>query len=212
MSANDSKRALLTRTRAARGFTLAELVIVLAIMMVASAIAIPQVMSVLRTYQLNSAAGQVADAIKFTRFEAIRKNTGMTCLAVSASGTSYTYAIGTDSNANGTLDSTERQYRLSTDVTFLTTSNVPTSSSLASALGVSAFTVLSANSSTQKIAFDSRGAINFGSSTGGATTVYVFYVGQGTAATGDYRAVVVMPSGVTQIWAGGATQGWTQLS
>jgi hypothetical protein len=41
--------------------------------------------------------------------------------------------------------------------------------------------------------------------------VYVFYVGQSSTFTSDYRAVVVMPSGITQIWAGGATTSWHQV-
>jgi hypothetical protein len=78
-------------------------------------------------------------------------------------------------------------------------------------LNVPAVTVLSASSSTKTISFDPRGAINFAGSSGGATTVYVLYVGP-TGTAQDYRAVVVMPSGQTQVWGTTGQSPWHQIS
>lgn len=186
-----------------------ELLVVLGIIMVFSAIAIPQVVRTLRVYQVTSSASQVADAIKFARFEAIRKNSNMSFLAT---WSGVRWGVGTDSNGDGTLQPSERQYEITGNVTLLTAGAVPTSGSLPGALGVPAITVLSGNLATQTIAFDPRGAVNFAASTGGATTVYVLYVGPTAQSTQDYRAVVVMPSGITQVWAGYATGAWHQIS
>ena len=191
-----------------RGFSMVELVVVVALIMILSAFAVPQVMNNLRTYQLTSAASQVADAIKFTRSEAIRRNVNVNCLA-SASGS--TWMVGTDSNGDGTLETSERHFLMTGMTQFLPSSNVANAGSLPTALNVPAVTVLSASSSTQTISFDPRGAINFAGSSGGATTVYVLYVGP-TGTAQDYRAVVVMPSGQTQVWGTTGQSPWHQIS
>jgi Tfp pilus assembly protein FimT len=186
-----------------------ELLVVVAIVMVVSGIAIPQITLTLRSYQVSSAASQVADTIKFSRFEAIRRNSTMNFLA---SWSGVRWGVGTDSNGDGILQASERQYEITGNVTLLTAAGVPTSATLPAALSVPAITVLSGSTVTKAIAFDPRGAVNFAASAGGAATVYVLYVGPTSLSTQDYRAVVVMPSGITQVWAGNASSGWHQLS
>jgi type IV fimbrial biogenesis protein FimT len=209
MSGRRNKQSAAGKSRHAKGFSLVELSVVVLIIMVISAVAVPTITTTLRTYQVSSAAYQVADAIKFARFEAIRRNTTTSFLA---SPLGVRWAVGTDSNGNATLDVTERQYEVVGNVTLLAAAGVPTSITLPAALNVPAITVLSASAATKTIAFDPRGAVNFAASAGGVTTVYVFYVGPAFQSTQDYRAVVVMPSGITQVWAGSAVSGWHQLS
>jgi len=186
-----------------------ELLVVVAIVMVVSGLAIPQIMTTLRTYQVTSSASQVADAIKFSRFEAIRRNTNMSFLA---SWSGVRWGVGVDSNGDGILQASERQYEVTGNVTLLTAAGVPTSANLPGALNVPAITVISGSSTTKAIAFDPRGAVNFATSAGGVATVFVLYVGPTSLSTQDYRAVVVMPSGLTQVWAGNAIDAWHQIS
>jgi prepilin-type N-terminal cleavage/methylation domain-containing protein len=209
MSGRRNKQPVARKSRHDRGFSMVELLVVLLIIMVISGIAIPQITTTLRSYQLTSAASQVADTIKFTRFEAIRRNTTMNFL-VSWSGVRW--GVGTDSNGDGTLQASERQYEVTGNVTLLTTSAVPTSGTLAAALLVPAIKGISGSSATKTIAFDPRGAVNFAASSGGVATVYVLFVAPTSLSTQDYRAVVVMPSGITQIWAGNASSAWHQIS
>jgi Tfp pilus assembly protein FimT len=209
MSCRRNQQPIARKSRHARGFSIVELLVVLLIIMVVSAIAVPQVVATLRSYQVSAAASQVADAIKFTRFEAIRRNSNTSFLA---SPLGAKWAVGTDSNGNTTLDVSERQYQITGNITLLNAAGVPTSGTLAAALNVPAIRVISASASTKTIAFDPRGAVNFAISTGGTATVYVLYVAPVYLSTSDYRAVVVMPSGITQIWAGSASSAWRQLS
>jgi Tfp pilus assembly protein FimT len=202
-------RQPVARKSRANGFSLVELLVVVLIIMVVSGIAVPQIVATLRSYQVSAAASQIADAIKFSRFEAIRRNSTTSFLA-SPLGASW--ALGTDSNGNGALDVSERQYEITGNVTLLTAAGVPTTNTLAAALNVPAITAISASGAIKVIAFDPRGAVNFAASAGGVATVYVLYVGPVYQSTQDYRAVVVMPSGITQIWAGNASSGWRQLS
>jgi prepilin-type N-terminal cleavage/methylation domain-containing protein len=209
MGGRRNKQPVAAKSRHDRGFSMVELLVVLLIIMIVSGIAVPQIVATLRSYQVSSAASQIADAIKFSRFEAIRRNSNTSFLA-SPLGTRW--AVGTDSNGNAALDVSERQYDMSGNMTLLTAAAVPTSGTLAAALNVPAVTVLSGNAAVQAIAFDPRGAVNFAASAGGVITVYVFYVGPAFQSTQDYRAVVVMPSGITQVWTGNALTAWRQLS
>src|SRR5437660_6164728 len=69
-----SATRLRTRRSHIGGFSMVELAVSLTILMILSAIAIPSLMHSLRTYQLNDAAGRLSDMLKFTRFEAVRRN------------------------------------------------------------------------------------------------------------------------------------------
>jgi prepilin-type N-terminal cleavage/methylation domain-containing protein len=209
MSSRRRKQQVAGNPRRDQGFSLVELCVVVFIILVIAAFAIPTITTTLRTYQVSSAAYQIADAVKFARFEAIRRNTNSSFLA-SPLGASW--ALGTDSNGNGALDVTERQYEITGNVTLLTAAGVPTSINLPGAMNVPAITVLSASAVTKTIFFDPRGAVNFPLSAGGAPTVYVFYVGPVFQSTQDYRAVAVMPSGITQVWAGSAAGVWHQIN
>jgi type IV fimbrial biogenesis protein FimT len=170
MSGRRNRRQAVGKSRAT-GFSLIELVLVVAIVLVFSGIAIPQIMNTLRVYQVTAAASQVGDAIKFSRFEAIRRNNQMNFLA---SWSGVRWRVGTDSNGDGVLQTSERQYELNGNVTLLTAAGVPTSINLPGALNVPAVTVLSGATTTKAIAFDPRGAVNFAASAGGVATVYVF--------------------------------------
>jgi len=185
-----------------------ELMVVVAIVMVVAGLAIPQITLTLRTYQVTSAASQIADAIKFSRFEAIRRNNQMSFLAW---WSGVRWSVGTDSNGDTILQPSERQYEVTGNVTLLSAAGVPTSAALPGVLNVPAVTVLSGIASAKAIFFDPRGAVNFAASAGGVPTVYVFYVGPTSLSTQDYRAVVVMPSGLTQVWAGNAASPWHQI-
>jgi Tfp pilus assembly protein FimT len=209
MTGRRNRQQVAGKSRRARGFSVVELLVVVAIVMVVSGIAIPQITGTLRSYQVTSAASQVADTIKFSRFEAIRRNSPMSFLA---SWSGVRWGVGTDSNGDTILEPSERQYEITGNVTLLTAAGVPTSATLPAALNVPAITVLSGSTATKAIFFDPRGAVNFAASTGGVATVYVLYVGPTSQSTQDYRAVVVMPSGITQVWAGNAANAWHQIS
>ena len=85
-----------------------ELAVSLTILLILSAIAIPTMMRSLRSYQLNDSAGRVADILKFTRFEAVRRNTAVNVqIQLQQNGTDW--VVWTDSLNNGVLDPTEKQ-------------------------------------------------------------------------------------------------------
>jgi len=56
------------------GFSMVELTVSMTVLMILTAIAIPSLMRSFRTYQLNDVAARLSDILKFTRFEAVRRN------------------------------------------------------------------------------------------------------------------------------------------
>jgi prepilin-type N-terminal cleavage/methylation domain-containing protein len=184
-----------------RGFSLVELALSVVIVVILSAVAIPTLLNSVRAYQLNDAAGRVSDLLKFTRFEAVRRNTQVSFL-LQQNGVSW--IVGTDSNGNGLIEPTERQATVGGFATLLPAAGLPGPAPIAAALGVAPGTLNILSGNPGLVTFDSRGAVRVGGNL--TTNVFVIYVGS-TKADGvtrdpqfGFRAVVVLPAGGTQIW------------
>lgn len=183
-----------------------ELGVSLAVLMVLSAIAIPTLMRSFRSYQLNDAAARVSDMIKFTRFEAVRRNTQLNFL-MQASGSGW--IVGTDSDNSGTIDATEKQ-QLITGFATLLASGAPAPTAISAALSGASLVTMSGSAGS--ITFDSRGAIRNGINGTISTSVYIFYVGSASDPEFGFRAVILLPSGSTQIWTAPNGGTWQQIS
>jgi prepilin-type N-terminal cleavage/methylation domain-containing protein len=71
-----------------KGFSLAELVLSLAVLLVITTLAVPVVVRSLKSYQLNSAASQLSGMLKLAKFDAIRQNLPVGC-QIQAQGGGY---------------------------------------------------------------------------------------------------------------------------
>jgi Tfp pilus assembly protein FimT len=181
------------------------LVVSLAITLVMAGMAISPITRTLKTYQLNSAANQLAGIIKFTRFEAIRRNTAIKC--VNSQAGAYAEAnIWADNDGDGVEGATEKQILLNPHATLVSAGVVPNTSALAAAASIPTLTPISPGSDAIK--FDQRGAV-----VASPPAVYVFYLGN-TSPSGGFRAVIVLPSGSVQVWtyAGGTGNVWQQIT
>lgn len=196
------KSAPIYRTRRSRigGFSTVELAVSLAVLLILTAIAIPSLMRSFRAYQLNSAAASLSDMLKFTRFEAVRRNKQV-CFLMQQSG--YTWTLGTDSTCAGTFDTNGRQQLISGFASILPAGGPPSSSSITATLGASGgLTTLS--SSPASVTFDARGAVS-------PLSAYILYVGSATDPEFGYRAVILLPSGATQIWTAPSGGPWQRV-
>jgi len=198
-----------TPRRASAGFSMVELVVSICVMLILTALAIPSLMRSLRSYQLNSAAANVSDMLKFTRFEAVRRNTQIN-LQFTPNGPGW--IVWTDSFAagnGGPIDPRDKQQAVAGFPTLLPSGVAPTPSAISAALGGAALNTLSgANGS---VTFDARGAIRNGVGGAISTSAYVFYVGNATDPDSGYRAVVLLPSGSTQIWTAPSGGPWRKI-
>ena len=186
------------------GYSIVELLISLAIISIFSALAAPRLIGTYRSYQMDDAASQVAAQIKFTRYEAIRRNNVTLCLnsAQAAQGGLLTMYTRDIKAPNDNVQTNERQIVFAANAlaTLAAAAAVPNSGSLAAVVKAGALTTVApANGS---ITFDGRGAKT--APAGGS----VYWVGN---AVYGWRAVTVLPSGSVQVWST-ATGTWRQLS
>ena len=186
----------INRNNNQRGYSIVELLISLSLISIFTAIAAPSMVSTYRSYQMDDIAGQVAGQLKFTRYEAIRRNNPITCLNKTQNGN---LTMFTDDNNDGAVQVSEKQIVFNGNSTRVAAATVPSSAALTAVVNAGTLTTMSPTSGT--ITFDGRGA----KSTAGITVYWV-----GNAAYG-WRAVTVMPSGSIQVWSY-ATGTWTQVS
>jgi Tfp pilus assembly protein FimT len=194
-----------TPRTAIAGFSIVELVVSICVLLILSAIAIPTLLRSLRAYQLNDAATRLAGMLKFTRFEAVRRNTQVNFL-MQASGTGY--LVGTDSNGDNVFQATEKQELIAGFATLLPAGVAPTPTAITTALGGTTPTVVY-GSSTATVTFDSRGAIRVGGTI--SNSVFVFYIGSINDPDPGYRAVILLPGGTTQVWSAPGAGPWQQV-
>jgi len=182
-----------------------ELAVSLSVALILTAVAIPSLMRSIRTYQLNSAAAQVSDMLKFTRFEAVRRNKQINFLMqASADG----WIVGTDSNNNGSVDAIEKQQLIAGFAALLPSGVAPSPTAISASLSGASLTTKSGSNGS--VTFDARGAIRVGGAV--SASVFVFYLGSATDTQFGYRAVVLLPSGSTQVWTAPAGGTWQQIS
>lgn len=185
------------------GFSLTELVVALLVAMILMAVGLPAFLRAYHSYQLSSAANQVADVLRLTRYEAIRLNTPVQCLIKPSPRFSGMTEIWADSNANGLLDPTEKMALLGSGGNLVDSGTVPATGALiANAVGSIAATAPSPAGTA--VSFDARGAVV------PPTNVNVFYLASSVAPDAGYRAVLLMPAGSIQIWTADGGGNWQQ--
>jgi len=189
------------------GFSMVELAVSMTVVLILSAIAIPTLMRSIRTYQLNDSAGRLSDILKWTRFEAVRRNTQISFqFQQFANG----WNVWADTFANATPDPTEKQYLITSWVSLLPAGGPPAPTAITAALGGTAPVTLSGNPGS--FAFDARGAVRTGIGGNISPNVFVFYLGDPANPEFGYRAVVLLPSGSTQVWSAPAAGSWHRIS
>jgi prepilin-type N-terminal cleavage/methylation domain-containing protein len=178
------------RHRRSRGLTMIELIMVLAVILITSAVSMPSFIRAYQNYRVTDAATRLANVIKFTRYEAIRRNVPVSYVIGQTPAPVRTIAW-TDSNGNGAPDAVERQLVFGPTVTLFAAGNVPPGLALAAGVGP----LIPLSNTNAVVQFDQRGAVN--PPPAGAL---VSYVSMTNTPTAGYRAVILLPSGSMQLW------------
>lgn len=182
-------------TRADRGFSLIEIVAVVAIVLLLGAIAAPVLLSTIRNINLRYAAVNFSGLLQRTRMEAARKNSFYPVRPTTlGSGYLGYYA---DLDRNQTLDSGEPVVALGRYTVYAGTgSGAPQESSFTSSFS------FTQNSASTMAAFNARGLpcgyIQGASTCPQAAGQGFFYFLSGPQNT--WASVVITPSGRVQVW------------
>ena len=198
-----------TPQRAIAGFSMVELVMSICVMLILTALAIPSLMRSMRTYQLNNAAANVSDMLKYTRFEAVRRNTQVN-LQLTQTGSGWT--VWTDSfkaGNGGPIDPRDKQQSIAGYATLLPAGIAPSPNAIQTSVGAALTPLSGANGS---VTFDARGAVRQAIGGALAANPYVLYVGNSADPDSGYRAVVLIPSGAIQIWTASQGGPWHQVN
>jgi len=193
------------RARRVSGFSLTELVVAMAVAMILMAIGLPYFLRAYRSYQLTSAATQMADIVRLTRYEAIRRNKTVNCVIQPDSvNPTMTNASMTDVNGNALTGMGARVILLGSGGNLVAPGSVTGASALPSQAALGATTPTAVPPSGGIVTFDARGAVNPGN-------VTVFYLNAPGSPDSGFRAVLLMPAGSIQIWSGDSAGNWLQL-
>lgn len=189
----------------AAGFSLTELVVTMAVALVLIGIGMPSFLRAYHAYQLTNAASHLADILRLTRYEAIRRNVSITENCVIKPDTSdptVTDAFA-DTDGDGLPGPNEKIFLLGNGGNVVDAGGVPGTGALLTAANVTSVPVV-ATPGTFTVGFDSRGAVI-------PANVTVFYLTSGLAPEAGYRAVLLTPAGSIQIWTGDTNGNWGQL-
>ncbi len=174
------------------GFSMIELLAVMAVILVVSAISTPSFMHAYQYYQVSNAASSMANVIKYTRYEAIRRNTPINCVIGPAPVGTIAW---TDSNGNGVADNVEQQLTFTTTVTLLAPGDLPAGAVPGLVLAAGVGPLIPLGNTAAAVQFDQRGAVN--PPPAGAL---VAFVGNTLVPGAGYRAIILLPSGSMQLW------------
>lgn len=190
--------------RQTAGFSLTELVVAVAISLVLMAIGLPLFLRAYRVYQLTSAAEQVADILRFARYEAIRLNKPVNCVIQPYANDPTMSEMWIDPNRNGAQDPAAKMILLGNGGNLIAGGAVPGTANLAGSASLGAVAILSPSPAGATVSFDTRGAVIGGN-------VSAFYLNSPASPDAGYRAVLLMPAGSTQVWTGDNNGNWQQL-
>jgi prepilin-type N-terminal cleavage/methylation domain-containing protein len=189
-----------------QGFSLAELLIVLAVMMVLMAICPPLIMNVLSVMKTRYAATDFSGLLQRVRIEAARKNTFYSIEQSTLSSGQLVYFV--DLNKDGVRDSTEPQlvFESAVNVHFGTGSGAPGEAALVASLNFTPY------ASSQLPNFNARGvpcALSGGTCPQTPGSGFVWFLSRSGPLGANWASVAVTPSGRVRVWTHDG-QNWIQ--
>jgi prepilin-type N-terminal cleavage/methylation domain-containing protein len=187
------------------GFSLIEVVVAMVIALILMVAALPSFLRAYHFYQLNHAATQVADILRLTRYEAIRRNRPLRCVfQPDAANPAIIDGLMTDTSGAPLSGVAAMMVMLGASGSLVDVGSVAGAGALPAAANLGPTAPANVPAGGVTLQFDARGALTTGNAT-------VFYLENTGAPDAGFRAVLLMPSGSLQIWAADSAGNWRQL-
>jgi type IV fimbrial biogenesis protein FimT len=179
------------------GFSMVELVVVLGVMLVLSAIGLPRLVTSMSVYKANVAASSLQNLIEVARFNAVRRNTTISLRQTLVNGQAAFYV----DLAGGAYVNTDPVYIVPTTVQL-----APAGAPAASTTGLANTAALGGGC----ISFNSRGVVDYTTCGGGVQSVWFISLGL-TNNNGGFRAITVTPMGQAKSWTAPTGGTWSTM-
>jgi type IV fimbrial biogenesis protein FimT len=179
------------------GFSMVELVVVLGVMLVLSAIGLPSLVTSMSVYKVNVAASSLQNLIEVARFNAVRRNTTISLRQTLVNGQAAFYV----DLAGGAYVNTDPVYIVPTTVQL-----APAGAPAASTTGLANTAALGGGC----ISFNSRGVVDYTTCGGGVQSVWFISLGL-TNNNGGFRAITVTPMGQAKSWTAPTGGTWSTM-
>jgi type IV fimbrial biogenesis protein FimT len=190
-----------------RGVSLLELCMVLAVMLVVAASALPTMMTAMQQYRLRTAARDVAAMLQRSRLRCVRDNRHYTVQEAQVTHGAQTYSqLFLDQNANGSYDRGEALVQLPRGVRFNSASAPALSAATLGFTPQPPSTALSFNG--VGLPCVTRNGICTNWDANGNAVAVVYFLQESVHASSAWMAVAVGPAGraTTWRWAAGTSQ------
>jgi len=174
-----------------------ELVVVLGVMLVLSAIGLPKLVTSMSVYKVNVAASSLQNLIEVTRFNAVRRNTTISLRQTLVNGQAAFYV----DLAGGAYVNTDPVYIVPTTVQL-----APAGAPAAGTTGLANTAALGAGC----ISFNSRGVVDYTTCGAGVQSVWFISLGL-TNNNGGFRAITVTPMGQAKSWTAPTGGTWSTM-
>lgn len=196
-----------SKAKRSKGFSVVELVVAMAIVLIIAAIAVPKVVNSIYSLRLRSSAFELSGLMQAARMQAVRDNTYYYVCYATSSNITKAWITSNGTCPSSSLTATVKQVQFGGNVT-VTTSGAPSVSNLTGQLS---FTPTTGAVASAKPAFGPRGVPCYVVSSrcdnivtvGGSTQTVSFILYQtDTRSSGSngWAALTVSPSGRTQVW------------
>ena len=191
-----------------RGFSLIEVLIVVLVVMIAAAIAVPNIFLAVSNLRLRASAGDLSGLMQQARIQAAKDNTTYPILYATRNGARIAYV---DLNRNASFDADEPMMEFSG--TTVPASGTPSGSGQPTAYVLAGDTGSSSYDNANTLGFTGRGLpCNYDTTTTPATCstpvarYFVYYLTDTRVGTAGWAAVVVTKGGRTKMvtWNGAA--------
>ncbi len=197
-----------------RGFSLIELIIVVAMIMILAAISVPRLLNAISDINLRYAATNISGLLQSARMQAVRKNTFYTVQATTLSTGETGYYVHVQ---GGTYAVGDSLLPLGSPITAYTGlgSGAPNESTFASGTSSSGLS-FAPNAGPDAPSFNARGLPCIGvPSTGACPFVpglgFVMFLSKSSALGNvSWASIAITPSGHIQIWTSDSSGNWVQ--